>query len=306
MSTHSDHGASAGQGASLDPVLLHTLEGHQGAIYDLVLTEDGDLVSAGGDGLLVRWPKTDRGWSTEGTAVAKAAAPLFAACTAATGLLAGTGDGGVVAVTADNEWQIKPAHPGGTYVVTPGATGGADGLWRTWPEGEVVAQVKGRIRCSLSVDQGTYLGTSEGTIHHLPSGATMAAHDGAVRALMLWPGKEALASVGGDGRLRIWKSEPDGALSAVLSVDAHKGAVYRMAISPDRRWVATCSRDKSIAVWNSDTLALEARIARPQWKAHSRSINAMVWSDNGTLATAGDGGRILIWSLASREAPAAL
>lgn len=291
--THNDSGTA--QNLPLQPVLLQTLEGHQGAIYDLALTGEGNLLSVGGDGLLVQWSAADRGWASGGKAVAKAAAPLFSVCATESVVLAGTGDGGVLSLESGGQWAIKPAHPGGTYVVTSGATGGADGCWKTWPEGQEVAQVAGRIRCSISTEVGTFVGTSEGTVHHLESGVATAAHEGAVRALVLWPGKSALASVGGDGRLRIWESEAGGRLSSVLSVDAHKGAVYRMAISPDRRWVATCSRDKSIALWNAETLALETRIARPDWQGHVRSVNAMVWGENGALATAGDGGRILIW-----------
>lgn len=295
MSQPTHNASDQQQNAPIQPVLLHALEGHQGAVYDLALNGQGDLISAGGDGLLVKWSKADQGWEAGGTAVAKAAAPLFAVCTTASGVLAGTGDGGVLSLESGDQWAIKPAHPGGTYVVTPGATGGADGRWITWPEGQQTAQVAGRIRCSLTTDRGTFLGTSEGAIYHLESRVATAAHEGATRALAMWPGKSALASVGGDGRLRIWKMEAGGSLSAVLSVDAHKGTVYRIAVSPDRRWVATCSRDKSIALWNAESLALECRIARPHWQGHTRSVNAMVWSGHGALATAGDDGRILIW-----------
>jgi WD40 repeat protein len=295
MSSTSHNGSEAGHNTSPQPVLLQALEGHQGAIYDLCLTSNGDLVSAGGDGLLVLWAKSGQGWTNQGKAVAKAAAPLFTVCTNEGGMLAGTGDGGILSLAPGGEWEIKPAHPGGTYVVTPEATGGADGQWRTWPDGQALAHLAGRVRCSLSTDEGTFVGTSEGTIHHIASGAETTAHVGAVRAMVMWPGKSALASVGGDGRLCIWRTTAGGKLESVLTEDAHKGAVYRMVVSPDGRWVGTCSRDKSIALWNADTLALETRIVRPHWQGHTRSINAMVWSGNGTLATAGDDGRILIW-----------
>ena len=297
MSSNTHNGPQPEGFAAPQPRLLQTLEGHQGAVYDLELNAEGDLLSAGGDGLLVRWAKAGRAWEIRGKALAKAAAPLFAACSNGTGMLAGTGDGGVLSVTEDGQWKITPAHRGGTYVVTPAGTGGADGRWLNWPQGQEMAKVQGRVRCSLALDEGVLLGTSEGAIHSLSSGVSTAAHTGAVRALMAWPGKAALASVGGDGRLRIWKMEADGSLTAVLSVDAHKGAIYRMAVSPDQRWVATCSRDKSIAFWHADTLALGVRISRPHWQGHTRSINAMVWSQDGTLATAGDDGRILIWDI---------
>ena len=288
----------------VQPRLHCTLEGHQGAVYDLAVSTGGDLLSVGGDGLLVRWRRNDGVWDAQGLAVARAAAPLFAVCNAPGGsVLAGTGDGGVLALGQDGTWEIKPAHPGGTYVVTPTATGGADGRWLSWPDGAELAQVPGRLRCYLKTETGAWLGTSEGRLHPLHNGNVIQAHEGAVRALMAWPGKEALASAGSDGRIQIWK-EQQGQLSPVLTMDAHKGAIYRMAPSPDGRWVATCSRDKSLAVWDAEGLDLVVRIARPHWPGHTRSVNAMCWLTSDMLATAGDDGRILIWDLLGREAPA--
>lgn len=286
--------------------LLQTLEGHQGAVYDLCLDGQGALVSAGGDGLLVQWPRNAEAFNSQGKALAKAGSPVFSLRALPDGgLEAGTAGGELLTVMEDGDWQGEMHHEGGTYVVSAWGTGGADGRWVSrlseTPETEW-RQFEGRIRCALRGETGVLVGTSEGEIHHVGAGWKVKAHEGAVRSLLHWPGKAAMASVGGDGRLCIWQAQASGKWSCMLSIDAHKGAAYRALPSPDGRWVATCSRDRSIAIWNAETLALALRIARPVQPGHMRSVNALCWTSENQLASAGDDGRILIWSLGTDEA----
>jgi len=288
--------------------LCQTLEGHQGAVYDLGLDRQGNLLSAGGDGLVVAWEKgTSRRGGSEvfdarGRALAQCGEPIFCLASMGTsGVLAGTASGGLLTIAPPDRWRQEHRHDGGTYVITERGTGGADGRWLDRETGNERAAVPGRIRCVLEVDnhagKGTLIGTSEGRIHQEGSPWVLDAHEGAVRALLHWPGKSAFASAGGDGRMVIWRNQQEGPPERVLSVDAHKGAIYRMQAHPEGRWVATVSRDRSIALWDAVTLDLHLRVARPHQPGHMRSVNALCWLDDRTWATAGDDGRILIWKL---------
>jgi WD40 repeat protein len=282
--------------------LTQTLSGHQGAVYDLTVDTQGALWSAGGDGWLVRWAKEPAGWSTQGEAMVRTEGALYAVDSGATGVVAGGADGGLVQ-WASEETLILPGHQGGTYMMNGSHSGGADGKLRHWPSQEVVGTVPGRIRSHAALKEGHVVGTHEGILYHLKQGWSQTLHKGSLRAILPWPGKEAWGTVGADGTLCVWRASNDTGWTLLLRIDAHKGAIYRLQASPDGRWVATASRDRSVAVWDADTLTLNQRLAKPQSEGHIRSVNALSFLGPNVLASAGDDGRILIWTREGGKQP---
>ena len=208
-------------------------------------------------------------------------------------VLAGGASGGLVHWTPEGT-DILQGHEGGTFLIGPTLSAGADGRLRQWRTGEAVMEVPGRIRCLLTDDRGHWVGTHHGRIHSTAKGEVLEAHDGSVRGLMNWPGKPAVASVGADGLMKLW-STSEHPWSPLLSIEAHKGAIYRIKASPCGQWVATASRDKSVAIWSAATLDLVARLQGPGMKGHTRSVNALVWLNENTLVSGGDDRRILVW-----------
>lgn len=271
------------------------LEGHQGAVYDLAAGRQGDVWSVGGDGLLVNWTRTKGQWTAQGVALAKADEALFCVDLLSTGeVVAGGASGGLILRTA-SDTHILAGHEGGTFVLNGEHSGGADGRWKHWRTGKVEAELEGRIRSFCSQHGSDWCGTHDGWIREVGGeGRAQPLHEGSLRAMLPWPGKPVLGTVGGDGRLRIWRMA-DGEWHSVVDVDAHRGAVYRLEASPCGQWVATASRDRSVAIWNAATLELEHRLAGPAVGGHTRSVNALCWLDSDTLASAGDDRRIHIW-----------
>ncbi len=269
--------------------------GHQGAVYDLAVDAEGSVWSAGGDGLLVKWTSTSPHGEATGEAMARTDQALFCVGVVDDGVVAGGASGGLVHWTP-TETRILNGHEGGTLMVQGALSAGADGRLCTWESGAEVLSVPGRIRCCLPDPHADsmWVGTHQGHLYSTSGTVLADAHRGPVRGLMAWPGKPAVASVGGDGAMKLWSTSTEG-WTALLSVDAHKGAIYRIAPSPGGEWVATSSRDKSVAIWSASSLQLVARLQGPGMKGHTRSVNALAWIDPDTLVTGGDDRRILLW-----------
>ena len=271
-----------------------SLEGHQGAVYDLASDGPDLLWSVGGDGCLVRWLRDESGWRPAGEAVAKADEALF--CVEALsggGAVCGGASGGIVVWDSGNV-VFHPGHVGGTFVVSERLSAGADGAVRRWKSGEVIAQVDARIRCLMEREDGVWMGTHEGSVYRHDVSPSQALHEGSLRAMVDWPGKPAIGTAGADGRIRIWKTSGE-QLEDIVAIEAHKAAIYRLKASPDGLRMATASRDRSAAVWNSADLSLESRLVRTALGGHTRSVNALCWLDDRTLASGGDDRRIFIW-----------
>lgn len=271
-----------------------SLEGHMGAVYDLASAGPDLLWSVGGDGCLVRWWRDDAGWNSTGEAVAKADEALFCVHTLPNGgAVCGGASGGIV-VWESGAVKFHSGHQGGTFVVSEDFSAGADGAVRRWKSGEVIAQVNGRVRCLMDRREGVWTGTHDGKVHRADDLQGQRLHEGSLRDMVEWPGKPVIGTAGADGRIRIWKTA-DERLEEIVAIEAHKAAIYRLERSPDGLRMATASRDRSAAVWNSVDLSLEARLVRTGSGGHTRSVNALCWLDDRTLASGGDDRRIFIW-----------
>ncbi len=271
-----------------------SLEGHHGAVYDLASAGPDLLWSVGGDGCLVRWRRDDEGWQSTGEAVAKADEALFCVHALSSGGVVSGGASGGIVVWESGAVKFCQGHQGGTFVVAENFSAGADGAVRRWKSGEVIAHVNARVRCLMDREEGVWMGTHEGKVHREDVGQGQLLHQGSLRAMVDWPGKPAIGTAGADGRIRIWKVFGK-RLEEIVAIEAHKAAIYRLKGSPDGLRMATASRDRSAAVWNSADLSLEARLVRTGSGGHTRSVNALCWIDDRTLASGGDDRRIFIW-----------
>jgi len=271
------------------------LEGHLGAVYDLAPDGAHRLWSVGGDGCLVQWSRENGQWDVMGEARAKADEALFCVDVQPDGTVVSGGASGGILTWSSGQVEFHKGHEGGTFVIEGLHSGGADGVLRQWDNGQPLAESEARIRCILHRASETWMGTHEGAVIRVSDRKAMHLHDGSLRALLDWPGKSAVGSAGADGRIRIWTVDEAGQWTEVLTVEAHKGTVYRLASSPDGQRVASSSRDRSVAVWNSKDMSLEARLNRTGGRGHVRSVNALCWLDDRTLAAGGDDRRILIW-----------
>ncbi|MGL5446247.1 MAG: c-type cytochrome [Rhabdaerophilum sp.] len=114
--------------------------------------------------------------------------------------------------------------------------------------------------------------------------AVLRAHDGAVNALVALS-DGGYASAGEDRRILIWPREGD---RPVRSLEGHEGPIASLALSPDGQTLASASWDGTVRLWSLPGGA--ARVL----DQHKGNVNAVAYLADGTLASAGYDGTLLL------------
>lgn len=109
-------------------------------------------------------------------------------------------------------------------------------------------------------------------------------HEGAVNALVGLP-DGGYASAGEDRRILLWPRDGD-APRAVL--EGHEAPVAGLALSPDGRELASASWDGTVRIWPL------AGGAPRVIEAHKGNVNAVAYLPDGTLASAGYDGQLIL------------
>jgi WD40 repeat protein len=123
-------------------------------------------------------------------------------------------------------------------------------------------------------------------------------HGGYVHAVAVSPDGGRIATGGGDGLVRIARTS-DGAAAGTLA--GHEDRVLDVAFSPgDGRWLLTASRDRTARVWDTTT---GREIADSPLRGHSWWVWSAAFSADGKqIVTAGQDGKVIVWSLDVRGA----
>ena len=296
---------------------ITSFQGHKGAIYALCLgLEPGIFLSAGGDGIVVRW-HVDA--PTDGLGIVSVGEPIFSLQLIVQGsiLLIGTGTGRLVVVDLKTrrELQVLSAHTKGIFRITVLendvlACAGGDGtlsIWRIADEPFSVLTLVRRIPlCEeklrdivLSSDrQRMIMACGDGSLRELdfPQLNERQRFDGHAKGAncaVFHPAKPVMVSGGKDGQVKIWHA--DGRLA--LEWPAHKGSVYATSFDPSGRYLVTAGRDALLKIWDANTLDAVTRSTREK-NAHTHSINALLWVGD-VLLTASDDRRVQGWDLSA-------
>ncbi len=109
-------------------------------------------------------------------------------------------------------------------------------------------------------------------------------HEGAVNALIALP-DGGYASAGEDRRILLWPREGD---APRATLEGHEAPVAGLALSPDGREIASASWDGTIRLWPL------AGGAPRVIEAHKGNVNAVSFLPDGTLASAGYDGQLIL------------
>ena len=288
------------------------LEGHKQGVYALLnLRGSSVIVSAGGDGAVVKWDLDENGPvrmnpepSVAGVLFAQLPEPVFCLMEGLDGVIwAGTQGGLVFKLVSGEAPRMIKLGTSSVFFISRWMDGRiAVGLG----SGELVflddeLQLLDRkslgtksLRCCLG-DMGL-VGGSDGLIWRLDAQGRLLSFWKANSPSVFCLAEDAQGDIvsGGRDALLMWMGE-DGGLKQ--EVKAHLFTIHTLAGS-DLGWLASGSMDKTVKVWDRNNGALLKVIDREKYpsRGHSHSVNALCWVGR-LLASAGDDKIIRIWEV---------
>jgi WD40 repeat protein len=288
------------------------LEGHKQGVYALLnLRGSSVIVSAGGDGAVVKWDLDETGPvrmnpepSVAGVLFAQLPEPVFCLMEGLDGVIwAGTQGGLVFKLVLGEAPRMIKLGTSSVFFISRWMDGRiAVGLG----SGELVflddelqlldrkSLGKKSLRCCLG-DRGL-IGGSDGLIWRLDARGDILKRWEANSPSVFCLAEDAQGDIvsGGRDALLMWMGE-DGGLKQ--EVKAHLFTIHALAGS-ELGWLASGSMDKTVKVWDRNSGALLKVIDREKYpsRGHSHSVNALCWVGR-LLASAGDDKIIRIWEV---------
>jgi WD40 repeat protein len=86
-------------------------------------------------------------------------------------------------------------------------------------------------------------------------------------------------------------------MKSIQKLPADYWAIYDIAFSPNGMYFATASRDKTVKIWDAENYVVLKRFEGQKYKAHSHSVNKLLWLNQKQLLSTGDDGSIRLWGI---------
>ena len=253
------------------------LVGHEGAVNDIALSPDGQIIAtASADDTVRLWPLDN----------------------------------------PEAEPRILRGHRGRVHRVAFNpdgqvlATASADHMVRLWPLDNPKAEpriLRGHTDSVLGVafhpkDQVLATASADDTVrlwaldNPKAEPRILRGHTRRVHRVAFSPNGQVLATASADKTVRLWSLDNPKAEPRILQ--GHTDSVLGVAFSPDGQVLATASADKTVRLWSLDNPQAEPRIL---W-GHTDSVLGVAFSPDGqVLATASADKTVRLWALDKPE-----
>ncbi|MEH2057020.1 MAG: tetratricopeptide repeat protein [Nostoc sp.] len=284
------------------------LEGHEGLIWGMNLSPDGEIIAS------ASLDHTVKLWKRDGTLIKTLKGhkdKVLSVSFSPDSQMIASGDfAGNVRLWKRDGTLLKSIEPHNTK-----DSNGVYGLSFS-PDGQIFATASRDKTVKLWKADGTLIRTLKGykdgvnSVAFSPNGQTIAtgsrdktvklwtrngrelntftAHKDFVWAVTWSPDGKTIATAGRDNLVKVWK--PDGTLRKVFQ--GHRERVMNVSFSPDGKIIASASQDKTVKLWKLDGTLLTTL------SGHTNGVYAVRFSpDCKTLVTASADTTIKLWQL---------
>lgn len=293
---------------------LASLAGHKESIFTLAPgMEKDEILSAGGDGMVVIWNLND---ISQGKMLARVSSSIYALHRESNSpmLYVGQNNDGIHKINLEEKKIEGAVHftkapifdiqQKGTLLF---ASDGKGTLFKLNDGLELLGKVRyasQSARCVAVHPEGKELavGYSDNkirvlSVENLEVLHEIAAHENSVFTISYSPDGRFLLSGSRDAHLKIWDTAKDYALHE--SIVAHMYAINHLAYHPSGAYFATCSMDKSIKIWDATNFQLLKVIDKARHAGHGTSVNKLMWLPDGKrLLSASDDRTVSVWDIA--------
>jgi WD40 repeat protein len=298
---------------------LEDLPAHRSGIYAMLQGDaPNELISAGGDGMVIAWNIDKHSTHKVLTSVKEVIFSMMKTPVKGVYLL-GTMSGCIYKFDRNNNTTDKMviAHQNGVFDMlfiddNKLASIGADGILKTWdyPSFNPIHEVKlSEIKLrSFDINKSLghiAIGSIQGVVtvvdvKNLKTVIRFKGHDRGIYLVKYHPHKNMLITGCIDGVLNFWDTTNN--YKHIYSRPAHQSSIYGFDHHKWDDMYVTVSKDKSIKIWDPSFYKPKT-IDRFTSKGHIHSVNAVVWLLNGVLATAGDDRKIKLWDVKEEITP---
>lgn len=290
---------------SIQVVKLREFTGHTQAVYTLcLLKEENHFLSAGADGMIVKWHINEN----EGLLIAKDDAAVYSLFAGDEFIISGNSKGKLTLIEKNGKLHSlkisdKPVfciYETGNGIAVLSGDGYLSLLNTEKLSTEKIKISDKSLRCMISAGNKFAVGSSDGYIYMLDENfaftGNIKSHTDTVFSVLYSDNHKMLISGGKDAQVHFHGSDGNS-----TPVAAHNLHVNTLALTADGSRLLSGSMDKSIRIWDISSQGLLKVINAEKTNAHKSSVNKILWFGKNNFISCSDDRSIMCFEITEKE-----